>query len=104
MLRFKRGDSVSWPATYKENGVPQDLGLIDIECEIRTKEGGLVAAFTIAKLNQMSYAGQYLLNLTSEVTSLLRPGIFDLDVQYTKAGVVSSTTTVPVAIDADQTI
>lgn len=103
MLRFKRGDSVSWPATYKENGVPQDLGLIDIACEIRTKEGVLVVAFAIAKLNQMTYPGQYLLNLTPEVTSPLRPGLYQLDVQYTKAGVVNSTTSVPISIDVDQT-
>ena len=103
MLRFKRGDSVEWPAKYKVNGLVVDLTNYNVASQVRTKDGVLVCAFTIVKLDQTILPGQYLLKLTALDTAGLRPGSYFQDIQYSLAGDVRSTTTTPLVIDADQT-
>lgn len=103
MLRFKRGDSVSWPTKYTVDGVPQDLTNYTIESQARNKDGVLICTFTITKLNQTTYPGCYIISLTAEQSAIPRPGSYFQDIQYTVAGEVRSTTSTPLVIEPDQT-
>lgn len=103
MLRFKRGDSVIWPAHYKVDNTSVDLTDYDIASQVRTRDGRLIVAFTVVKANQATHPGDYTLSLTPEVSSAAPPGAYVHDIQYSLGGVVQSTGTVPCIIDSDQT-
>lgn len=103
MLRFKRGDSVQWPTSYTVDGVPVDLTDYTITSQVRTRKGELVVSFTITKSDQTLHPGEYLLSLTSEVSSTATVGVHEQDIQYSVGGVVQSTETIPCVVDIDQT-
>jgi hypothetical protein len=103
MLKFKRGDSVSWPTKYSVGGVPQDLTNYTIESQARNKDGVLVCTFTVTKLDQGLYPGCYLISLTPEQSAVPRPGSYFQDIQYSVGTEVRSTNSTPLVIEPDQT-
>lgn len=103
MLRFKRGDTVNWSAQYKVGGEAVDLTSYNIASQIRTRDGALICALTITKLNQTAFKGRYTLSIPPATSAQLKPGSYFQDIQYTVGGEVRSTASSPVIIDVDQT-
>lgn len=104
VIKHKRGDTIDWTGFYKINDVPVDLTNITISCQFRKEDGTLVIAPTIAKLNQGTNPGKYIISVNAATTSTFALGKLKADIQYTDvSGFVVSTETFSINIIQDIT-
>lgn len=89
---FKRGDTFAMTCTYKQDGAAHDITSVDVKCQV--KQGStLVTEMNVAKANQSSNPGVFVLVPQSADTALWPLGNLLCDIQFTEGGVVRSTET-----------
>lgn len=94
-VKFKRGDTFSLTCTYKVNGVPTSVSAYNIDSQIRTKRGDLVA--TLSDTKQVN-TGVFTLVPTVSDTSEWPVDVLQCDIQLSENGTIRSTDTFYVVV------
>jgi len=99
---FKRGDTFALHCTYKLDSIPASVDLIDIKCQIREKNGNLIAVLDVHKLDQKTNAGEF--SLTAKETEIWPITTALCDIEYSDGEFVNSSETFFIEILRDITI
>lgn len=97
---FKRGDTMLLTVTYKVDGVPTSVTSIDIESQVRRKNGELIATMTVTKLVG---TGQFTLAPTVADTSNWPIDLLYCDIQFSQSGNIRSTETFGINVSEEIT-
>lgn len=97
----KSGDTFLLACTYREGGVATDLTAYTVTSQLRDYADALVAQLTVALADQGASPGVFTLSYVPGAD--LPVGRLKCDVQFVLAGVVRSTETFVVPIEADVT-
>lgn len=103
MSPFKRGDTFMFTCRHKVNGVPQSVTGFDIQSQIRTRQGTLVATLQPRLADQSVSPGLFYLEPQTADTSAWAVGRHSCDIQITSGGVRRSTLTFTLPVVEDIT-
>lgn len=94
-IKFKRGDTFSLACTYKVNGIPTSVSGLDIDSQVRSKRGTLVATLQDTKLVD---TGKFTLTPVNANTSGWPVDVLQCDIQLSENGVIRSTDTFYISV------
>lgn len=98
-LRFKRGDTLALECVRLDaNGAPVAVG--SVASWMRRGDSANHVAWTV---DVQGGVGRYFLRMTAAQSADLLVGDYLMDIEYTDAGIVSSTETIAVFVDKDIT-
>lgn len=100
---FKRGDTFMFTCRHKVDGVPQSVTGFDIQAQIRTRLGALVATLQPRLADQSVSPGTFYLEPQTADTSGWAVGRHSCDIQITSGGVRRSTVTFTLPVVEDIT-
>ena len=102
MIRFKRGDTITWTATIKDRdtGEPIDTATANIRSQIRDAKNTLIDTFIVSTTTE---TGVYLFTGAGDSADYT-VGVHFVDIELTIDDVVRSSTTFPMEIERDITL
>lgn len=104
-IKHKRGDTIAWTAIYEEDGTPVNLTSHTITCQVRKRSNNdLVGTLTVTKSNQTTDPGEYTLSQIAATVAAWPVTELVADIQYSVGGVVASSETFGITLEADVTV
>ena len=99
-IKFKRGDTFNLTCTYKVDGSPVSVQSFDIDSQIRTRRGALVATLVDEKTQS---TGVFNLSPVNANTSDWPVDVLQCDIQISENGVIRSTDTFSIVVAEEVT-
>ena len=93
VISHKRGDTLTLGLLWEEGGSAIDLTGYTVAAQIRTRTDVLIAALTVTVADQTTQRGRFTITATATATAAWPIGSFECDIQFTIAGVVTSSET-----------
>lgn len=100
---FKRGDTFMFSCLHKVDGEPESVSGFDIQAQIRTRLGVLVATLVPVIADQVAEPGRFYLEPEDADTTAWAVGRHSGDIQITQGGVTRSTVTFTLPVVEDMT-
>lgn len=98
----KRGDTFNLACIYKQNGVAYDVTNYTIRSQVRDSEGSLVSELAVAKADQTTNPGVFVLSAAGATAWPI--DVLSCDIQFSDSdGVIRSTQTFKIPVVEDVT-